>query len=141
MTKDNKKFKVIEKDAKDAPTKDIEWEGEEVGAESTTKIQEDKGTGQPIVIRFFDFAANREAFKNEMPTAQQLFNSHRTGMESMLWTDGLTPCEAIEPRILFAKDKSHYRFVVSCIPTVGSTIIEKSNTLEELFNVKPNATS
>jgi len=136
MAKENKKFKVIEKDVKDAPTQDIEWEGEEVQAESKTKIQEDKGTGQPIILRFFDFQANPEAFKNEMPTAQQLFNSHRMGMESMLWTDGLTPCEAIEPRILFAKDKSHYRFVVSCIPSLGNTIVEKSNTLEELFKIK-----
>lgn len=131
MSKD-KQFKAIEK----TPTQDIEWEGEEVQAESKTKIQEDKGTGQPIILRFFDFQSNPEAFKNEMPTAQQLFNSHRMGMESMLWTDGLTPCEAIEPRILFAKDKSHYRFVVSCIPSLGNTIVEKSNTLEELFKIK-----
>jgi hypothetical protein len=59
-----KKFKVIEKDAKDAPTKDIEWEGEEVQAESTTKIQEDKGTGQPIILRFFDFAAIKKSLPN-----------------------------------------------------------------------------
>ena len=133
MSKANKKFKVTEVDAKDAPTKDIEWEGEEVQAESTTKIQEDKGTGQAIIIRFFDFQANPEAFKNEMPTGQQLFNSHKTGMEAMLWTDGLTPCEAIEPRILFAKDKSHYRFVVSCIPSSGNTIIETTKTLEDIL--------
>jgi hypothetical protein len=139
MNKDNskeKKFKVIEKDAKDAPVKDIEWEGEELGAESTTKIQEDKGTGQPIVIRFFDFAVNKEAFKNHTPTAQELFNSHRMGMDAMLWNDGLVPCEAIEPRILFAKDKSHYRFVVSCIPSLGNAIVDKSKTLEELFKIK-----
>ena len=51
----------------------------------------------------------------------------------MLWTDGLTPCEAIEPRILFAKDKSHYRFVVSCIPSSGNTIIETTKTLSDIL--------
>jgi len=132
-TAKEKKFKVIEKDAKDAPTKDIEWEGEEVQAESTTKIQEDKGTGQPIILRFFDFAANKEVFAQHTPTAQELFNAHRNGMEAMLWTDGLTPCEAIEPRILFAKDKSHYRFVVSCIPSSGNTIIETTKTLSDIL--------
>ena len=128
-----KQFKAIEKDAKDAPTKDIEWEGEEVGAESTTKLQEDKGTGQPIIVRFFDFAANREVFEQHKPTAQELFMSHKMGMEAMLWTDGLVPCEAIEPRLLFSKDSSQYRFVISCIPSLGNTLIDKTHTLSELL--------
>ena len=134
MIMDNKKFKGIEKAAKNAPTKDIEWEGEEVGAESTTKIQDDKGTGQPIVMRFFDFAANREAFKNEMPTAQQLFNSHRRGMESMLWTDGLIPCEAIEPRIIRSKKHTGYRIMITCVARTGVVIAETPKTLQQLTN-------
>jgi hypothetical protein len=136
---ENKKFKVIEENAKDAPVKDIEWEGEHLQAESTTKLQDDTGTGQQFVIRFFDFKANPEAFANHIPTGQELFNAHRTGIEAMLWTDGLVPCEVIEPRILFAKDRSHYRFVVSCIPSTGNTVIEKSDTLTDIFNVKNNA--
>jgi len=133
ITMANKKFKVVEKDAKDAPVKDIQWEGEEVGAESTTKIQEDKGTGTPIVMRFFDFAANVEAFKQHKPTAQELFMTHKMGMEAILWNDGLTPCEAIEPRLLFSKDGSQYRFVVSCIPSLGNALIDKTHTLSELL--------
>jgi hypothetical protein len=129
----SKKFKTVEKDAVDSPVKDIQWEGEEIGVESDTKIEQDTGTGQAIVLRFFDFAGNPEVFKQHKPTAQELFESHKRGMESMLWTDGLTPYHAIEPRLLFSKDKAHYRFVISCIPSLGNTIIEKSKTLSELL--------
>lgn len=131
MNKD-KKFKLTELNAKDAPVKDIEWEGEEVGVESDTKIEDDKGEGQPIILRFFDFASNVEEFKKHKPTAQELFETHRKGMEAIIWTDGLTPCLAIEPRLMFSKDKSQYRFVVSCI--ANQTLLETPKTLKELLN-------
>jgi hypothetical protein len=133
MAKHNKKFTLTEKDAKDAPVKDIEWEGEEVGVESTTKLNDDKGTGQKIILRFFTFTANPEVFKQHKPTAQELFNTHQKGMEAMLWADGLTPVNIIEPRLLFSKDNSRYRFVVSCIPSLGQSIIETPQTLTELI--------
>ncbi len=63
MAKTNK-FKAVELDAKDAPTKDIEWEGEEVTAQSDTKIEDDKGTGQEVILRFFEFAANEQVSCN-----------------------------------------------------------------------------
>lgn len=131
-----KKFKVIEENAKNAPDKDLQWEGEELQTQSKTKLEEDKGVGQEIIIRFFDFAANPEVFKQQKPTAQQLFEAHRKGMEAMLWTDGLTPFHAIEPRLLFSKDKTQYRFVVSCIPSLGNTLIDKTHTLSELLTTQ-----
>ena len=132
--KKEKKFKLTEVEAKNAPTKDIEWEGEEVGAESTTKIQDDKGTGIEVVMRFFTFAANKDAFKHHTPSAQELFDSHRKGIESLLWSDGMSPYYAIEPRLILSKDKSHYRFVISCIPSLGNTLIDKTQTLDQILN-------
>ncbi len=131
--KKTKKFKVTEKDAANSPVNDIQWEGEEIGVESDTKLEQDTGTGQTILIRFFDFAANQEAFRNHLPTEQELFDSHRKGIESLLWTDGLTPYLAIEPRVLFAKDKSQYRLVVSCIPSLGNSVLENTQTLTQLL--------
>ena len=127
-----KKFKLKELDAKDAPVKDIEWEGEELGVESTTKLEEDKGTGQPIVLRFFTFAANPEVFKQHKPTANELFASHRMGMEALLWKDGMNPCQDIEPRLIFSKDQSQYRFVISCIPS--QALVDSPQTLTELVH-------
>ena len=128
-----RKFKAIEKDAEKAPTKDIHWEGEELAAVSDTKLEMDTGTGQAIVLRFFDFGSNVEAFKQHKPTAQELFDSHRRGIESLLWKDGLKPYEALEPRFMFSKDKKHYRFIIACIPTLGNVLADTPRTLTQLI--------
>jgi hypothetical protein len=130
-----KKFKSIEKNAKNLPSKkveDLQWEGEEVRAESKTKLEEDKGTGRPIVLRFFEFGANFAAFKNRKPTAQELFNSHKKGMEAMLWSDELVFFQDVEPRLQFSKDGSKYRFIIPCIPRSGSVLVDAPKTLSEL---------
>lgn len=134
MKTPKKKFKAIEKDAeiKSKKVGDIEWEGEEVQAESKTKIQEDTGEGIPIVLRFFDFGVNPETFKIQKPTAQELFNQHIRGMESLIWRDGLKPYNVIEPRFMFSKDKSHYRFVLACIPS-GTFINQDTQTLSQIL--------
>lgn len=128
-----KKFKVIEKEAINAPVKNIEWEGEEIGVTSETKLEDDKGTGQEIILRFFDFGANVETFRRYRPTAQELFNSHRKGIEALLWRDGMKPFDGVEPRLLFSKDKTSYRFVIACTPSSGNTLIDKTNTLSQLL--------
>jgi len=131
-TAKNKKFKLTELDAKDAPVKDIEWEGEELGTESKTKLEEDKGVGQALVLRFFSFLANVDVFKQRKPTAQELFTSHKMGIEAMLWKDGLVPYKEIEPRLVFSKDKSQYRFIISCLP--NQALVDSPQTLTELLH-------
>ncbi len=128
-----RKFKTVEKDAPKAPIKDVQWEGEELAAISETHIEDDKGTGQTIDLRFFDFAVNPEAFKQQIPTAQELFNTHWKGMLSLMWKDGWKPYEAIEPRFMFSKDRKYYRFIIACIPTMGNVIADKPRTLTELI--------
>jgi hypothetical protein len=134
-----KKFKAIEKNAeiKSKFSKDyvgdIEWEGEELMAQSQTKLEQDIGVGAPVIIRFFEFGTNPQAFRDHTPSAQELFDSHRRGIETLLWTDGLKPLEGIEPRFMFSKDKSHYRFIVTCIPRLGESIIDTPRTLTQLI--------
>ena len=72
-------------------------------------------------------------FKIHKPTAQELFNSHMKGMESVLWKDGLKPYDAIEPRFMFSKDKSHYRFIIACIQRVGNILSATPQTLSQLL--------
>lgn len=131
-----KKFKSIEKNATNLPSKkveDLQWEGEEVQAESQTKIQEDTGTGHAVVLRFFEFGANVETFKKHKPTAQELFNSHMKGIESLLWRDGLKYFQEVEPRLMFSKDKTKYRFIIACVPSAGNVLTDKTKTLSELL--------
>lgn len=130
-----KKFKAIEKNAENLPSKkveDLHWEGEEVQAHSDTKLEEDRGTGIPIILRFFEFGANFQSFKNHKPTAQELFNSHMRGIESLLWADELTFYKDVEPRLQFSKDGTKYRFIIPCIPRSGSVLVDAPKTLSEL---------
>ena len=128
-----KKFKALEKNAKNAPVKDIEWEGEDLQAQSDTKLESDLGTGQKVVIRFFEFGANPSAFQQYKPTAQELFNHHRQGIMSLLWRDELQPYEDIPPRIIFSKSKTHYRIIITCIPRGLTGIVENAFTLSQLI--------
>lgn len=118
------------------------WEGERVEVESTTKLQDDHGIGNPLIIRAFEFRANPQAFKLYTPTAQQLFNYHYKGIEAMLWSDGLIPVEGIEPRLIFSKgskdskSKKGYRIFITCMPLRGQTVLEKPLTLSEIANPK-----
>lgn len=130
-----KEFKLTEKNAKVGDeTQDIEWEGAQAQVESETKLNADKGIGQAVVLRTFTFAANKESFQRHLPTAQELFNSHSKGIDTMLWKDGLKHFMEVEPRLIFSKDKSHYRFIVACIPALGNTLIDTPHTLTELLN-------
>lgn len=123
-----KKFKAIDKGN--------EWEGEELSAEADTKLEQDTGTGEAIILRFFDFGADPLVFKDHKPSAQELFNGHIKGIEALLWGDGLKPYEGVEPRLMFSKDKKFYRFIIACKPTIGSSILETPQTLTDLITKK-----
>ena len=125
--KQQEKFKVKDRDENG----EFEWEGEDLYAESTTQLSDDKGTGVPVVIRCFDFAANPTEFRRAMPDAQILFDSHRKGMETLLWKDGLVPYTKVEPRLMVAKDGTRYRIVIACVGASSASFIDKAATLSE----------
>ena len=108
------------------------WEGEEVMVESETKLEADTGTGPKVILRTFEFASNPQAFKQRIPTSQELFNHHLKGMQGMLWSDGLKPMEEIEPRLIFSKNKKGYRIFIACKPLLGQVVLEKPQTLSEI---------
>ncbi len=111
---------------------DVEWEASDVSATSTTKLEQDEGTGQAVVIRAFDFGANMEAWRAKPPTKQELFNHHLKGIESLLWRDGLKPFDDVEPRLIYSKDGNHYRIIVTAIQAKGSILKEIPLTLSQI---------
>jgi len=151
MAKTNKKFKAVEKEAvikskHHAKTElgDVEWQGEELSTESKTKLEDDKGEGQPIVLRFVSFGADPQKFKDHQPSGQELFNTHIKGMESLLWGDGLRPFYEVQPQILFSvdginfegfsprgKQYKFYRFTLACLPM--QTLLDNPMTLSQLI--------
>lgn len=121
-------------------TEDGDWQGQSVEVQSDTKLEADKGTGEAIIIRTFEFALNPETFKQHelrtgsMPTVQDIFQEHSRGIESFLWQDGLTAAKDIEPRVIFSKNNKTYLIMVGARPQKGQMIVDAPKTLSELAN-------
>lgn len=128
-------------------TQEGDWQGQTVQVQSETHLEDDKGTGEPIVIRTFEFAMNPQTFKEHelrtgsFPSVQHIFQDHQRGIESFLWQDGLTPAYDIEPRVIFPKGASKYFIMVGARPQTGQTVIETPKTLSELAHDPRDTTS
>lgn len=99
---------------------------------SDTKLESDLGTGRAVVMRSFTFKANAKAFRDHIPTKQELFNMHYKGLDMYLWKDGLTLCQDYEPHLLFNKAKSHYTIFVVATPSHGNVLVDQTQTLSQI---------
>jgi hypothetical protein len=99
---------------------------------SQTKLEDDLGTGKPVVMRSFTFKLNPEAFKAMAPSKQELFDTHVKGIEMHLWRDGLTFEKRHEPHILFNKQRTAYTIFVVATPSHKDVLLEKTQTLTEI---------
>lgn len=112
------------------------WHASDIQSDfSKTTLQDDKGEGDAIVLKFFDYEANPQTFAQRLPTAQELFNAHLKEMEQSLWVQGLKVEQNIEPRFMFSKDKKGYRFIIGCRLARGRILKESPLTLPQLANV------
>lgn len=110
------------------------WQATQLEVKSETPLEKDQGLGDPLVLRFFDYKANPLSFKKKQPTAQELFNVHLKQIEVELWKDGLRPEVAVEPRLMFSKDKTGYRIVIGARLSRGRLLREETKTLTQLIN-------
>ena len=109
-----------------------DYTGQTIEVRSKTKLEEDLGTGEAILLRTYEFGVNPEMFKNGDPSGQDIFNSHMKGILGMLWGDGLQPVMEMEPKIIFSKDRSKYLIMVGARPSIGQSILETPRTLSEI---------
>ena len=133
MKKKTKDFKIKEDNAKvpKGSYKDIDWEGQEIEFHSDELKGGDQG--HAVIMRFFDYKANPQAFKLREPSVQELFNIHSKEIELSLWKDGLKPIVEVNPRFMVSKDRKHYRFVVAASPLRGQMVSEIPKTLTEIL--------
>lgn len=103
-----------------------------VEAQSTRKLEDDKGEGAATVIRCFTFKMNAEAIVEQKPTKQDLFNAHLKGIELALWKDGLKTFSEVPPRMTFDTDKLQYSIFVAARPMKGFLLQERPQTLTEI---------
>lgn len=114
---------------------DPQYEVTQGEVHSSTNLEDDKGTGRAVVLKFFEFAANPESFKAQIPTGQELFNVHKPQIEWFLRNEDLEIDESFPPRINISKDKKSYRIVVAGLPWGMSRTHIK--TLSEIANGHP----
>lgn len=115
-------------------TEDGDWQGQTVQVQSDKHLEDDLGTGDPVVIRTYGFAVNVEAFSKHTPTSQEIFDGHKKGIAGLLWQDGLTPIEEVEPRVFLSKDKTRYFITVAAKPQLGQSIVDNTQTLSQIAN-------
>lgn len=125
---------IREENAVDAPVKDIDWSAQEVAAKSETKLEDDEGHGNAVIIRKFEFSANPEAFREHTPTKQELFNAHYKLIETMLWADGLKVIPEVDPKVTINKKKTKFRIFVGAEPQRGHILRETPQTLSQIAN-------
>lgn len=116
-----------------------DWYAQQVEAKSDPMM--DKGIGDAIILRTFDFEANPVSFKQLKPTKQDLFNSHAQQIKMFLWQDGLEPIDIIKPTIVISKKKDGYRIFVGCKPKAGVALMEKPQTLQDIMKHNANKPS
>lgn len=128
-------FTLTEIDAKDAPVKDIQWEGRDVEAAPRQLV--DDGSGAPIVIRSFQYQLP-EGMPSQ-PTKEQLLSYHKGRILPFLWKDELTPIGDDAYKLVYAKEigkesTTKFSIFVTCKPKAGSIIYQKPNTIREITN-------
>lgn len=119
-----KEFEAVETDAKDAPVESIKWYGKEDQTEEQSI--HDKGEGEPVVIRLFEFKFRPDLPKT--PTKDELLTpSYVKSIDAELWGDGLR--RVLDPRIEISKEGC--RVFVPCVAATGQSHLEAPKLLQE----------
>ena len=102
------------------------WYGKE--DQTDTSLMHDKGTGENIVIRNFEFKLNPEI--KVPPTKEQILTpEYIKHLQTLLWADSLRL--VLEPRVVI--DKEYIRIFAPCQARTGATITESAKFLQELL--------
>ncbi len=114
-----------------------DYQGQTIEVRSDTKLEEDLGTGEVAILRTFKFTANPEIFNKGNPSPQEIFESHRRGIEGLLWQDGMTPDKTLESKFILLDDRSAYFIQIWARPQMGQVTLDKTRTLSEIIKNDP----
>ena len=119
---------------KDGAAENFAWEAAGATVNSTTHLEDDKGTGSQVVIRSFTFSVNPQVFKQHKPSKQELFNAHAKQIEVLLWQDDLVAMPDIAPGLKFNKKKTQYTITIGSQARRGRIFHDKAKTLSEVIS-------
>lgn len=105
-----------------------------VEVQSQTKLEQDQGYGNVVVVRAFTFGLNPETYMKVQPSKQDLFNAHYKGIEVHLWKDGWKVEAELNPRVVVNPEKMQYTIFVSARPMKGHIMNQAPITMGDLVN-------
>lgn len=123
----SKNFEFAVKDDQELKLGEHKWYGKEDRTED--ELIHDKGQGEPIVIRLFEFKFRPNLEKT--PIAEELLTpAYLKQIDTQLWGDGLR--RVMQPRT--AIDKEGCKIFVPCVATTGNSHLENPKLLQEWLN-------
>ena len=124
---DNTNFELVEEKAEDLGIGEHKWYGKEDRTDE--KLMHDKGVGEPVLIRLFEFklAPNTE----KLPTKEEILTpEYIRHLRASLWADALRL--VMEPRVVI--DKESIKIFAPCQATMGNNFLEEPKTIQEWTN-------
>ncbi len=117
-------IEVIEENAIDSPVENIKWYAKEDDTEG--KLMHDQGTGEPVVIRLFEWKLPPTLDK--LPTKEEILTpSYLKHLQTELWADALRL--VMEPRVVI--DKESIKIFAPCQAASGQNFLEQPKMLQE----------
>ena len=120
---DKTNFELVEENSSVTNT-DVKWYGKEDQTEE--KLMHDKGAGEPVLIRLFEFKLNPAL--EAQPTKEQILTPEYVKyLKTTLWADGLRL--VMEPRVVI--DKESIKIFAPCQASIGNNFLEEPKTIQE----------
>lgn len=120
----NTNFNLIKDKDEEVGVGEHNWYGKEDKTEE--KLLHDKGTGEPVVIRLFEFKLQPNLDK--LPTKEEILTpEYIKYLKVSLWADALRL--VMEPRVVI--DKESIKIFAPCQATIGNSFLEEPKTIQE----------
>lgn len=121
---DTNQFELIKELDDVVGVKEHKWYGKT--DQTDEKLMHDKGKGEPVVIRLFEFKFSPDL--KATPTKEQILTpEYINHLKALLWGDSLRM--VLEPRAEITKEGC--RIFVPCVARTGATFTEEPKLLQE----------
>lgn len=117
-------FVLTKEKDEELPIDAHKWYG--VDNRTDDKTMHDKGSGEPVVIRLFEFRLDPSL--KELPTKEQILTpEYIKHLQTLLWADSLRL--VTEPRVVI--DKESIKVFAPCQARTGANFLEEPKLLQE----------
>ncbi len=121
---DKTNFELVENKVEDLGVGEHKWYGKEDRTDE--KLMHDKGVGEPVLIRLFEFKLPPNIEK--LPAKEEILTpDYLKYLRVSLWADALRLI--MEPRVVI--DKESIKIFAPCQATTSNSFLEEPKTIQE----------